>query len=136
MVFHALAEEVPKNLEFSDKTVDTLVRDAAVRWPNRPAVWFLDTRFTYRQWDRDVNALPRRFFLWVSKRAKPSPCCCPTTTTTWCLSCGATHWRHRFGREPNVQAAEIRHQLETVHAKALVFLDILYEEKIAPIRAI
>lgn len=128
-------EEVPKNLEFSDKTVDTLVRDAAIRWPTRPAVWFLDMRFTYRQWDRDVDTFATALFSMGLKKGETIALMLPNSYHYLV----AYHAALRIGAivsgvNPTYKPLEIRHQLETVHAKALIFLDVLYEEKIAPIR--
>lgn len=128
-------EEVPKNLEFSEKTVDTLIRDAAHRWPNRSAVWFLGSRFSYRELDRDIDCFATALFEMGLKKGETIALLLPNSYQYMV----AYHAALRIGAivsgvNPTYKPLEIKHQLESVHAKALIFLDILYKEKVAPIR--
>ncbi len=127
--------EVPRNLEFSEKSVDSLIRDGANRWPNRPAVMFLGSQFTYREYDQAIDRFATALSEIGVKKGDTIALMLPNSYQ-YMIS---YHAAMRIGAivsgvNPTYKPLEVKHQLETVHASTLIFLDILYKEKIEPIR--
>lgn len=127
-------KEVPRNLEFPELTLGDMLRRSARQWPDKRALWFLDTSMTYRELDERVDRfatalhrlglvkgdvvailLPNSFQYVIAYYA---------AARLGCISTGVN---------PTYKPAEVQHQLNITGAAALVVLDALYESTVAPI---
>ncbi len=129
-------KEVPKNLEFPEKTLGDMLRDSAKNWPDNKALWFLDTFMTYRELDHHVDALATAFHEMGLKKGDVVALLLPNSfqyviTYFACARLGLI----ASGVNPTYKPAEILHQLSITQAKAMVVLDALYESAMAPIIA-
>ncbi|MBU1537407.1 AMP-binding protein, partial [Myxococcota bacterium] len=129
-------DEVPKYLDFPEKTADSIIRDAANRWPSRRAALFLGTSMNYAELDRNIDSFATALHQLGVKKGETVALLLPNSFQYLIayyavLRLGAIV----SGVNPTYKPLEVKHQLETVHAKYMVFLDVLYEEKIAPIVA-
>jgi long-chain acyl-CoA synthetase len=128
-------DEVPKNMEFSEKTVDSIIRDAANRWPKRKAAVFLGTAINYAQYDKYIDSMATALHQLGIKKGETVALLLPNSIQ-YLISYYAVMRIGAIvsGINPTYKPMEIKHQLEVVHAKYLIFLDVLYEDKVAPIR--
>ncbi|MBN1336821.1 MAG: AMP-binding protein [Deltaproteobacteria bacterium] len=128
-------DEVPKNMEFPEKTLGEFLKESVVKWPDQPAIWFLDTWVTYRELDDLVDRFATGLHRAGVQKGDVVAALLPNSIQYVvayyaCARLGAI----LSGVNPTYKPGEILHQLETVHAKVLIVLDALYEPSVAPIR--
>jgi long-chain acyl-CoA synthetase len=127
-------DKVPKYLDFPKKSVDSIISDAAKRWPKKRAALFLGTSITYEELDSKIDSFAAALHQLGVKKGETVALLLPNSfqyliSYYGVLRIGAVV----SGINPTYKSLEVKHQLETVHAKYLVFLDVLYGDKIAPI---
>ena len=127
-------EEVPKNVEFERMTLGQMLANTAERWPDRRAIYFLETSMTFRELARHVASFATALHQLGLKKGDVVAMLLPNSFqyviayyAAARLGCVAT------GINPTYKPAEVEHQLETPGAKALICLDALYEDVVAPI---
>ncbi len=127
-------KEVPCNLDFAAQTLGDMLRSSATQWPNKRALWFLETSMTYKELDEHVDrfatALHRLGLAKGDVVAILLPNSFQYVITYYAaarIGCIAT------GVNPTYKPAEVQHQLNITGAAALVVLDALYESTVAPI---
>lgn len=127
-------EEVPKNFDFEKMTLGQMLANAAERWPDRRAIHFLDTTMSFHELERHVSAFATALHQLGLKKGDVVAMILPNSYqyvigyyAAARIGCIAT------GINPTYQPMEVLHQLKLTGAKALICLDALYEEKIAPI---
>jgi long-chain acyl-CoA synthetase len=127
-------QEVAKNMEFPEKTLGDLLRDAARKWPDRPVMWFLDTFMTYRELDDLVDRLATGLHRLGLKKGETIAAMLPNSFQYVIVYFAAARLGCPVsGINPTYKPAEVLHQLRTVGARALVVLDALYGPSVAPI---
>jgi long-chain acyl-CoA synthetase len=127
-------DEVPRNMEFPKVTLGQMLQETADKYPDHRAVWFLDSSITYRELNAYVNALATSLHNLGFKKGDVIAFLLPNSFqyvvayyAAVRIGCIAS------GINPTYKPAEILHQLKTVGAKGLVYLDALYEGQVAPI---
>jgi len=127
-------DEVPKNIEFPRITLGQMLAETVQKHPDEKAIWFLDTFITYRQLQEYVDSLATSLHHLGFKKGDVIAFMLPNSIqyvvayyATVKLGCIAS------GINPTYKPAEVLHQLKTIGAKGLIFLDALYEGQIAPI---
>ena len=132
----AWPEGVPKYLEFPEKPLDSIVRDAAERWPDKPAAWFSGAQMTYAEYDRLVDRLAESLHNLGIRKGDVVALLLPNSFQYMVSYYAAVRIGAIVtGVNPTYKPLEVKHQLTKTHAKALIFLDILYEDMVAPIRS-
>ena len=121
--------KVPKCLDYPDCTLAEFLKEAAARYAQRPAIFFLDTEVTYgRLWDlvrRLATALDAMGYRRGDVVAVMLPNCIQFVVAYYaCQLLGVTV----TAVNPTYKAFEIRHQLTDSGAKALIILDVLYAD--------
>ncbi len=128
-------DEVPKNMEFPKMTLGELLRDAARKWPDHKAMWFLDETMTFRELDRHADALATGLSNLGFGKGDVIALLLPNSFQYVIGYYGVTRIGGIVsGINPTYKPNEILHQLKTIGATGLIVLDALYEEQIAPIR--
>ncbi len=128
-------DEVPKNMEFPRMSLGELLREAARKWPNYRAMWFLGQYMTYRELDRHVDALATALTHLGFKKGDVIALLLPNSFQYVISYYAVTRIGAIVsGINPTYKPNEILHQVKTIGAKGLIVLDALYEEKVAPIR--
>jgi long-chain acyl-CoA synthetase len=121
--------KVPKCLDYPDCTLAEFLKEAAFRYADRPAVFFLDTEVTYgRLWDM-VRRLATALATLGYRRGDVVALMLPNSIQFVvayyaCQLLGVTV----SPLNPTYKSLEIRHQLSDSAAKALIVLDALYAE--------
>ncbi len=128
-------DKIPTNLEFPVKTVDRLVEDAAQRWPDKLAARFLGEEMTYGEYNKKVNKFASSLAQLGLKKSETVAILLPNSFQ-FMIAYNAVL---RVGGiisaiNPTYKPLEIKHQMEIVNASYLIYLDVLYEDKIKPIR--
>jgi long-chain acyl-CoA synthetase len=127
-------EEVPKNMEFPRTTLGEMLRQAAQRWPDHVAMWFLGSTMTYRELDRHVDALATSLHELGVKKGDVVAMLLPNSFQYVIGYYAVTRLGAVVsGLNPTYKPNEILHQIKTIGARTLICLDALYEEKVAPI---
>ena len=129
-------DEVPRNLDCDYRTLYELLTDKVAVFRDRRAIWFepLDSEMTYNQLkdavDRVATGLLKNGIGKGDVVAMMLPNSFQYVTCYYaCARLGAIV----SGVNPTYKAGEVLHQLNTIGAKALIVLDALYEEQIAPV---
>lgn len=121
--------KVPKCLDYPDCTLAEFLKEAATRYAERPAIFFLDSEVTYdRLWDmvqRMATALAAMGYRRGDVMALMLPNCIQFVVAYYaCQLLGVTV----TAVNPTYKPLEIRHQLNDSGAKALIILDALYAD--------
>ena len=127
-------EEVPKTLEIPAKPLDSLLKETAMRWPFQKAAWFEGTTINYAKYDRMVDSFATALHQLGVKKGDTVAIMLPNSIQYMVaffaiVRIGAIV----SGVNPTYKPLEVKHQLKIVKAKYLIFLDILFEEKIKSI---
>lgn len=128
-------DDVPKNIEFPRMTLGEMLRQSAQKWPDQNIMWFLDTFMTFRELDRYADAMATSLSGLGIGKGDVVALLLPNSFQ-YVISYYSIQRVGGIasGVNPTYKPNEILHQLETIGARALIVLDALYEEKIAPIR--
>ncbi|MBU1218609.1 AMP-binding protein [Myxococcota bacterium] len=128
-------DEVSRNPEFPVRPLDSIISDAASRWPSNRAARFLGMDMTYGEYNRYVDAFADSLYKLGIKKGETVAILLPNSFQ-YMISYFAIMRIGAIvsGINPTYKPLEIKHQLETVKAKYLIFLDALYKEKIEPIK--
>jgi len=128
-------DEVPKNIDFPHRTLGEQLREAAQKWPDAKAMWFLNQTMTFRELDRHVDALATALTELGFKKGDVIAMLLPNSFQYVIGYYGITRMGGIVsGMNPTYKPNEILHQLKTIGATGLIVLDALYEEMVAPIR--
>src|SRR5271157_399980 len=128
-------EGVPHQLDYDySMTTKDLLIQAVSKYGENPAMWFLDSWITYRQFKDMVDRLATGLAkLGVQKGdcvAFVLPNCPQWVISYYAVTAiGAI----ASGVNPTYKPMEVLHQLKSVEAKYLVVLDGLYKDLVAPI---
>lgn len=129
-------DEVPKNLDCDYRSLYEVLTDKVAVFNKRRAIWFepLSSEMTYgalkEAVDRVATGLHKNGIGKGDVVAMMLPNSFQYVTCYYaCARLGAIV----SGVNPTYKAGEVLHQLKTIGAKALIVLDALYEEQIAPI---
>ncbi len=128
-------DEVPRDYHFPKITLFEMLLDAAEKYADLPAIWFLDSTMTYHQLVEHVHSAAAGLHrLGVKKGdvvALALPSCFQYVVLYYaCAKLGAIV----SGINPTHTPPEITDQLKRFSSTHLVILDALYEPLIAPIR--
>jgi long-chain acyl-CoA synthetase len=129
-------DEVPKNLKLDDRNLYQVLEESVKRFGDRRAIWFqpLDAVMSYRELKDAVDRLAAGFHEKGIRKgdvvALMLPNCFQYVAAYYaCMRIGAI----ASGVNPTYKAGEVLHQLKTTNAKALIVLDALWEQQVAPI---
>lgn len=129
-------EEVDRQLELDTDTLYQMLERAVEKFGDGRAIWFqpLDATMSYNQLkdavDRVATGLHRKGIKKGDVVAMMLPNSFQYVVGYYaCARIGAVV----TGVNPTYKPGEILHQLKTTNAKALIVLDALYEEQVAPI---
>ncbi|MGG4032312.1 long-chain fatty acid--CoA ligase [Paenibacillus cisolokensis] len=119
--------EVPPELDYPDCGIPQLLRDAAAKHPDRPALYFLGKKTAYRRLLADVNRMAAALSsLGIAKGDRVAIMLpnCPQAVTAYfgALSIGAIVVQ----TNPLYMERELEYQLADSGASAIVTLDLLY----------
>jgi long-chain acyl-CoA synthetase len=127
-------EEVPKNIDFPIMSLGEMLERTAEKYPDSNAMWFLDEWMTFDELKRNVDALATALHL---KGITKGDCVALLLPNSFqyvisyyaCVKLGAIP----SGINPTYKAQEVLHQLKIVDAKAVIFLDALFQTSLDPI---
>ncbi len=127
-------ENVPKNYDFPEKTVNQFLDEQVEKHADRYIMWFLDTWMTYKEFQDHVKALATALSQLGIKKgdvvAMHLGNCFQYVIGYYAITrIGAI----ASGINPTYQPMEILHQFDIIKPKALIALDALYEPYIKPI---
>lgn len=129
-------DEVPKNLELDNRTLYQMLEDTAKEYGNNRAVWFepLDAEMTYNELKDAVDRFAAGLAAKGIKKGDVVAAMLPNsfqyvTFYYACARIGAV----ASGINPTYKPGEVLHQLKMINAKAIIVLDALYAEQVAPI---
>jgi long-chain acyl-CoA synthetase len=129
-------EEVEKNPELDTKTLYEMLEEAVERFGDARAMWFqpLDATMSYNEYKEAVDRLATGLYRKGIEKGDVVAVMLPNSfqyvvSYYACARLGAIV----TGVNPTYKPGEILHQLKTTNAKALIVLDALYEEQVAPI---
>ncbi len=128
-------DEVPKNTTFEKRVLGDILRETAKKYPDKPAMWFQGAYMNYRDLDDYVDRVATALANLGLK--KPDVVALLLPNSFQYVVCYYACQRLGLivsGCNPTYKAGEILHQLKTVNAKAMIVLDILYADAVAPIR--
>jgi long-chain acyl-CoA synthetase len=126
--------EVPKNVDFPKMTLGDMLRESARKYGDKRVMWFLDSFMTYRELDDYVDRLATGFHALGLRKGDVVTLLLPNSyqyvvAYYACLRIGLI----ASGVNPTYKSGEVLHQLKLTEAKAMVVLDSLYEDAVAPI---
>lgn len=129
-------DEVPKNLTLDNRNLYQVLEQAARKFGDRRVIWFqpLDAEMSYRELkdavDRLATGLHERGIRKGDVVAMMLPNCFQYVALYYaCMRIGAV----ASGVNPTYKSGEVLHQLKITDAKALIVLDALWQEQVAPI---
>lgn len=127
-------ENVPKNMEFIDMTLGDMLSETVRRCPDKRVIWFLNRTMTYRELDELVDRFATALHQLGLKKGEVValllPNCFQYVVVYYaCMRLGLI----ASGINPTYKPMEVLHQLDMVNARALVSLDILYDDAAGPI---
>ncbi|MHA1688075.1 MAG: AMP-binding protein, partial [Promethearchaeota archaeon] len=127
-------ENVPKNYDFPEKTLNQLLDEQVEKYADKNVMWFLDTWMTYKEFQDYVKALATGLSQLGIKKgdvvAMHLGNCFQYVIGYYAITrIGAI----ASGINPTYQPMEILHQLDIIKPKVLIALDALYEPYIKPI---
>lgn len=126
--------EVPKNFDFEKITIGEALARKVEELPDYKIMWFLDTYMTFAQFDQHVNRFATGLAKLGLKKGDVLAMMLPNSFQYVigfyaCARLGVIV----TGVNPTYKAGEVKHQLKLTGAKALIVLDVLYGDAIAPI---
>ncbi|MBZ0274031.1 AMP-binding protein [bacterium] len=127
--------EVPKNATFVHKPLGQVLRDTTREHPEQDAVWFQGVRMKYRELDEMSDRVATGLANLGFKKGDVIALLLPNSFQYVvcyyaCMRLGVIV----SGCNPTYKPGEVLHQLNTIGAKGMVVLDILYDPIVAPIR--
>jgi long-chain acyl-CoA synthetase len=127
-------DEVPKNIEFPRMTLYEMFSQAAKKYSDLPAVWFLKEFMTYRELAENVERLATSLHRMGLRKgdvvAIALPSCFQYVVSYYaCAKLGLIP----AGVNPTYKPLEVLHELQLTEAKTVIILDALYETVFAPI---
>jgi long-chain acyl-CoA synthetase len=127
-------DEVPKQCVFEKQTLGQMLETTASKYPDYWAVWFLDTYMKFSELNDKVNRFATGLSNIGLKKGDVIALLLPNSFqyvigyyAAMKLGVIVT------GVNPTYKPGEVKHQLILTGAKAIVVLDVLYEETLAPI---
>jgi len=128
-------DEVPKNINFPRTSLGQFLDDAAARWKDEPAAWFLGSEMTYGAWKRHADALGTALSKQGFGKGDVVALLLPNSFQ-YLISYYAIAKIGGIasGINPADKPNEILHHLQVIGATGLIVLDELYEPLVAPIR--
>lgn len=127
-------DEVPMNMDFPRMTLGEMLQETVEKYPDNKALWFLDSFITYRELNDYINTFATSLHNLGFKKGDVIAFMLPNSFQYLvCYFAAQRLGLISSGVNPTYKAAEVLHQLKTVDAKGLVFLDALYEGHLAPI---
>ncbi|MHA1795551.1 MAG: AMP-binding protein, partial [Promethearchaeota archaeon] len=126
---------VPHQLKYDwNMTLRDILLKSSQKWPNYPAMWFLDGWINYRQFneyvDRFASSLARMGIKKGDVVALHLPNCPQYVIAYYAVvSLGAIV----TGINPTYKPLEILHQLKITQAKTIVVLDVLFTNFVQPL---
>jgi long-chain acyl-CoA synthetase len=129
-------DEVPKNAEFENVTLGEMLERTVRQHPNQNAIWFLDTYMTFAKLNDCVNRLATALTGLGLKKGDVLALMLPNSFQYVigyyaCMKLGVIV----TGVNPTYKPGEVKHQLKLTGAKAIIALDVLYEQTLASIVA-
>jgi len=126
--------EVPKNYHFPHMTLYEMLVQAANKFQDQNAVWFLNSFMTYMELLKQVDSLATSFKQLGHKKgdvvALVLPSCFQYVVSYYaCVKLGIIV----TGVNPTYKPGEVLHELRLTGAKTVIILDALYQPLIAPI---
>jgi long-chain acyl-CoA synthetase len=129
-------DEVPRNVDFEKVTLGEMLERTARSFPNNKAIWFLDSTMTFAELNDRVNRFATALAKLGLKKGDVLALMLPNSFQYVVSYYAAAKLGVIItGVNPTYKPGEVRHQLQMTGAKAIVVLDVLYEETIAPIAA-
>ena len=127
-------EEVPKNIEFPLMSLGEMLARTAEKYPDRKVMWFLDEWMTFGELKKHTDSLATALHASGIGKGDVVALLMPNSfqyviAYYACVTIGAIP----SGINPTYMAQEVLHQIKTVGARAVIFLDALYESILAPI---
>lgn len=127
--------EVPKNTTFEKRLLGDMLRETVLKYPDHTAIWFQGVTMSYRELDAAVDRFATALAALGLKKGDVLALLLPNSfqyvvAYYACARLGIIV----SGCNPTYKPGEILHQLKTVGAKAMLLLDILYNDIVAPIR--
>ena len=127
-------DEVPKQYSFEKLTLGHMLESTASKYPDYKAIWFLDTYMTFAELNDKVNRFATALANLGMKKGDVMALLLPNSFQYVIGYYAAMKLGVILtGVNPTYKAAEVKHQLKLTGAKAIVVLDVLYEETLAPI---
>lgn len=127
-------EDIPKQLELDEASLGQALRAAARRWPERQALRFLGSSLSWAGLDRCVDALAGALHLLGLLRGDTVALLLPPSAQIVVGYFAVL----RLGAvvtviDPEAEPEPLLEQLEVTRARALLCLDALYHERVAPV---
>jgi long-chain acyl-CoA synthetase len=127
-------ENVPKNVDFKEKSLNEMLDTQVKKYPDQNLIWFLDTWVSYKQFQNYVKSFATALIdLGIEKGdvvALILPNCIQYVIAYYAITrIGAI----ANGVNPTYQPVEVLHQFDIVKPKLLIILDSLYKSCVCPI---
>jgi len=127
-------ENVPKNVEFKEKSLNEMLDTQVKKYPNQNLIWFLDTWVSYKQFQNYVKSFATALIDIGIKKGDVIALILPN-----CIQYVIAYFASTrigaivSGVNPTYQPVEVLHQFDIVKPKLLILLDALYKSCVDPI---
>ncbi|MDA2931006.1 long-chain fatty acid--CoA ligase [Acidobacteria bacterium AH-259-O06] len=126
---------VPKQIDFKDLTIPQILDNSAARFPDSPAILFLNSKLTYKELRREVNRLAAALSdLGVKKDSRVAIHLPNLPQTVISFLATVKLGAQAVMTNPLYTPREIEHQWNDAGCEVAITTDFLYDQKLRDIR--